>query len=133
MVSTSAQAWWAHEGGAVDQPSQAVSGIAGQPGVQGLARHPELSRHHDLGFTALDCKDRTVALLDNRHLHQSHSRPPPPPSIQDSERKADQARCQASGETATSSIRRDNTALHRVCCRIALYEIKVPLARPDCS
>ena len=38
--------------------------------------------------------------------------------------KADQAQRQASGETATSSIRRDNTVVIPVRCRIWLYEIK---------
>ncbi len=62
--------------GAVHQPGQAVLGIPGQPGVQGLAGDPELGRHHHLRFTALDGQYGTVALLDNRQLDQSQSRPP---------------------------------------------------------
>jgi hypothetical protein len=54
--------------GAIDQPGQTVSGIPGQPRVQGLARDPELGRHHDLGFTTPDRKDGAIALLDNRAL-----------------------------------------------------------------
>jgi hypothetical protein len=62
--------------GAIHQPSQALRGIPGHPGMQGLAGDPELGRHHHLRFTALDRQHGTVALLDNRQLDQSQSRPP---------------------------------------------------------
>jgi alpha-acetolactate decarboxylase len=44
--------------------------------MQGLARDPELGRHHDLGLATLDRQHGTVALLNNRQLDQSQSRPP---------------------------------------------------------
>jgi hypothetical protein len=61
---------------AVHQPGQAILDIPQQPGMQGLPGDPELGRHHDLRFTALDRQHGTVALLDNRQVDQSQSRPP---------------------------------------------------------
>ena len=109
--------------GAIDQPGLTVSGIPGQPRVQGLARDPELGRHHDLGFTTPDRKDGAIALLDNRHLHQSHSRSPHRPHrtarekpIRPDVKHQVRPQRQASGGTTHA-----DSAL---CCRIVLYGIK---------
>ena len=110
----------------IHQPGQAVSAVAGQPGVQRLPRDPELGRHHHLGFAALDRQHGPVALLDNRHVHQSHSRPPP---------TVHEGRSAESRSGPMSSIRWDSNVKHQPgqdrhviarCCRIALYRIKAP-------
>ena len=96
--------------------------------MQDLTRDRELGRQRDLGFTTLDRKDRAVALLDNRHLHQEPFPASPSPSIQGQEGKADQPdvkhqvrpQRQASGGTTQRFTVR--------CCRIWLYGIKAPPA-----
>ncbi len=89
--------------------------------MQDLTRDRELGRQRDLGFTTLDRKDRAVALLDNRHLHQEPFPASPSPSIQGQEGKADQPdvkhqvrpQRQASGGTTQRFTVR--------CCRIWFY------------
>lgn len=46
--------------------------------MHGLARDPELDGHDVLQLAPLERQDRAIPLLDNRQLHQSQSRPPPP-------------------------------------------------------
>jgi hypothetical protein len=63
---------------------------------------------------------RTSSNVTTHHVRPHVATPPPstaspPSSVQDSDRKADQAQRQASGETATSSIRRDYT--YATSCR----------------
>lgn len=58
------------------------------------AQQVELAGHHHPQVAVLDCEDRTLALLDNGPTHHS---------------EANHGQCQASGESATSSIYRDRT------------------------
>ena len=64
--------------GAVGQPSQPMVGIAGQPAVDRLARHPSLPSDLAHRGAGLHGQDHAIALLDNRQLHQDQSRPPAP-------------------------------------------------------
>ena len=72
-------------------------------------------------------EDRAVALLDNGQLHQSQSGLRSP-STQDGDRKADQARRQASGETGVSSISRNSTRLFTALLpNLPLWDRGLPL------
>ncbi len=88
------------------RPGQPITGVTGDPGVQGLARHPELGHHHGLLLTTPDRENGAVPLLDNGQLHQSQSRPPLTVQ-QDRDKKADQA------DTCVSSIRWDCRVKHQ--------------------
>ena len=85
-----ADAWCGQDSGRCERstsPASPSAAIAAQPGVQGLARDPELGGHLLLRFTAFDGQHGAVALLDNGQLDQGQSRPPATPSNQDGEQE----------------------------------------------
>ena len=63
--------------GAVHHDAQALVPIAGQPAVQGLARHPDPGGHLDYGPADKHGQHRPMGLLDNGQLDKHRSRPPP--------------------------------------------------------
>jgi hypothetical protein len=94
----------------VDQPTQAVIPIAGQPRVHGLARHPDLRGHCPDRLPGQHGQHRPIALLDNGQLDKHRSRPPAARRPQTTySQQADHGHCQPSGETDVSSINRSRT------------------------
>ena len=114
-ASTSAGDWCGHELGPmrpVDQPAQTLVPIAGQPGVHGLAGHPDLGGHRHNRLSGQHGQHRPIALLDNGQLHQHRSRPPAARRPQTTySQQADHGHCQPSGETDVSCINRSRTRL----------------------
>jgi hypothetical protein len=96
--------------GAVRQAAQALVPIAGQPAVQGLARHPDLGGHLDYGPAGQHGQHRPIGLLDNGQLDKHRSRPPATrrPKTTNSQ-QADHGHCQPSTETDVSCINRSRT------------------------
>jgi hypothetical protein len=58
---------------AVHQPAQATLGIAANPGMHALPRHPEIGCHLADRNPSRSLQDSPVTLLDNRQLHQCQS------------------------------------------------------------
>jgi hypothetical protein len=60
------------------QTGQALVGIATQPGMQTLPRHPDLLGYLGHRITGQHRHDGLIPLLHDRHSHQRQSRPPDP-------------------------------------------------------